>query len=318
MFIWPFGRPALVSEATVVTPAQQPSWQPTFEHTKMEKEKEWMSKPEAVQKTASFPTRRLRPTRRFIAVTLIAMIMLCNIQPLFRSLTIPSQDLDKASCRHRYPNLRPCAGLHESSVDSDFAGTHKIQHSAQDVKQKQELVPLEAHIMSKCPDAQDCLVDLIVPAMQRVSDKVNFTLSFIGDIDPDETVHCKHGEDECVGNMMMLCAAKIYPDPKISLGFSTCLIRDYDHIPGRALAQGCALEHAVDFEKLNNCMSEEGDGLELLKASITRSSEKKIERSCTVRLNDEVRCIRDDGEWVNCDDGSEPGDLIRDIDALYK
>lgn len=43
-----------------------------------------------------------------------------------------------------------------------------------------ELVPLEVHIMSKCPDARDCLRDLIVPTMERVSDKVDLTLSFIG------------------------------------------------------------------------------------------------------------------------------------------
>lgn len=42
------------------------------------------------------------------------------------------------------------------------------------------LVPLEAHIMSKCPDARDCLRDLIVPAMEKISDKVDFRLSFIG------------------------------------------------------------------------------------------------------------------------------------------
>jgi hypothetical protein len=43
-----------------------------------------------------------------------------------------------------------------------------------------KLVPLEAHIMSKCPDARDCLQKLVLPTMQRVSEKVNFTLSFIG------------------------------------------------------------------------------------------------------------------------------------------
>lgn len=43
-----------------------------------------------------------------------------------------------------------------------------------------DLVPLEAHIMSKCPDARDCLRDMIVPAMERISDKVDFRLSFIG------------------------------------------------------------------------------------------------------------------------------------------
>ena len=41
-------------------------------------------------------------------------------------------------------------------------------------------VPLEAHIMSKCPDAKDCLKDLVVPAMEKVYDKVDFKLSYIG------------------------------------------------------------------------------------------------------------------------------------------
>lgn len=50
-----------------------------------------------------------------------------------------------------------------------------LSHSNQSM-----LVPLEAHIMSKCPDARDCLRDLIVPAMERISDHVNFRLSFIG------------------------------------------------------------------------------------------------------------------------------------------
>ena len=41
-------------------------------------------------------------------------------------------------------------------------------------------VPLEAHIMSKCPDAKDCLHDMILPAMQNISHKVDFKLSYIG------------------------------------------------------------------------------------------------------------------------------------------
>jgi hypothetical protein len=41
-------------------------------------------------------------------------------------------------------------------------------------------VPLEAFIMSKCPDARDCLHDMILPAMQNISHKVDFKLSYIG------------------------------------------------------------------------------------------------------------------------------------------
>lgn len=40
-------------------------------------------------------------------------------------------------------------------------------------------IPLEAHIMSKCPDAKDCLQKLVLPAMEHISDKVEFKLSFI-------------------------------------------------------------------------------------------------------------------------------------------
>ena len=58
-------------------------------------------------------------------------------------------------------------------VEDTFSDDDEIWHSP--VK-----VPLEAHIMSKCPDAKDCLHDMILPAMQNVSDKVDFTLSFIG------------------------------------------------------------------------------------------------------------------------------------------
>ena len=41
-------------------------------------------------------------------------------------------------------------------------------------------VPFEAHIMSKCPDARDCMQQLLVPSMEQVHDKVDFQLSFIG------------------------------------------------------------------------------------------------------------------------------------------
>lgn len=41
-------------------------------------------------------------------------------------------------------------------------------------------VPLEAHIMSKCLDSKDCLEHLVVPAMEKVYDKVDFKLSYIG------------------------------------------------------------------------------------------------------------------------------------------
>ncbi|KAI1462034.1 hypothetical protein F4805DRAFT_453264 [Annulohypoxylon moriforme] len=137
-----------------------------------------------------------------------------------------------------------------------------------------ELVPLEAHIMSKCPDARDCLKDLVLPSMMRVYDKVNFTLSYIGTPTENDGVECKHGPGECMGNIIELCAHHLYPDPKIYLGFTMCLTKDYKLIPQRELVEDCALEHAIDFEKLNECATKDngGYGVDLLRQSVARSS----------------------------------------------
>ncbi|KAF2971248.1 hypothetical protein GQX73_g2392 [Xylaria multiplex] len=116
-----------------------------------------------------------------------------------------------------------------------------------------QLIPLEAHIISKCPDTRDCLRELLLPAMIRVHEKVNFTLTYIGTPTENDGVECKHGPGECMGNIIELCAHQLYPDPKIWLGFTMCLTKDYQAIPGRDLVEDCALEHAVDFDKLNEC-----------------------------------------------------------------
>ncbi|KAL8997210.1 MAG: hypothetical protein Q9169_003476 [Polycauliona sp. 2 TL-2023] len=180
-------------------------------------------------------------------------------------------------------------------------------------------VLLEAHIMSKCPDARDCLRDLVVPAMEQVVDKVNFTLSFIGSIDTNNSIHCKHGPGECLGDMLSLCAIDLYPDDAvIYLGFSNCLISSYGQIPSRGLVESCALEHGIAFEDLNACISEEGKGLDLLMASVERSQAAGVKRSCTVRVNNKTWCVRDGGKWKDCPGGSDPKSLVEEVERLYQ
>lgn len=127
-----------------------------------------------------------------------------------------------------------------------------------------------------------------------------------------------HGPAECLGNIIELCAAEIYPDPKIYLGFTNCLASDYHNIPDRDLVESCAMEHGIDFQKLNHCISDEGEGIELLRASILRSQENNVTKSCTVRLAGKIRCIRDGGKWYDCPGGSSVEELVRDINTLYK
>ncbi|KAK3202825.1 hypothetical protein GRF29_154g896439 [Pseudopithomyces chartarum] len=172
---------------------------------------------------------------------------------------------------------------------------------------------------SKCPDARDCIEQLIVPAMANVSDKVDFRLSYIGKTTDNDGVLCMHGQTECLGNILELCAASEYPDPKIYLGFTRCLSLHYHDIPATSLIKDCALEYGIEFEKLNDCASRDDGayGMGLLRDSVTRSKDLGVTTSCTVRLNNKTRCVRDGGQWKDCEDGSKPEDLVRDIRKLY-
>ena len=66
-----------------------------------------------------------------------------------------------------------------SSPDNDAQRLIRPMEPLEDRTHHANKVPLEAHIMSKCPDAQYCLRKLVVPTMERVSDLVDFNLAFI-------------------------------------------------------------------------------------------------------------------------------------------
>ena len=124
-----------------------------------------------------------------------------------------------------------------------------------------------------------------------------------------------HGQTECLGDILELCAAHIYPDPKIYLGFTMCLSREYSDIPSENLVQDCALEHGIDFGRLNQSVSaDDGErGVTMLKESVKRSAANNVTKSCTVRVDNKVYCIRDDGEWKDCAAGSDPKTLVDEI-----
>lgn len=67
----------------------------------------------------------------------------------------------------------------------------------------------------------------------------------------------------------------MYPDPKIYLGYSMCLINNYPAIPTRQHFEECALEHAIDFDKLSDCANQDDGafGMDLLRTSVNRSTE---------------------------------------------
>jgi hypothetical protein len=122
------------------------------------------------------------------------------------------------------------------------------------------------------------------------------------------------------------------------LGFTLCLSLSYPDIPSQELVESCALESGIDKSRLEGCTSgqkddspkpnpegDEGDDGEdgghvawgLLKKSFKRSADANVTKSCTVRLNDEIRCIRDGGKWSDCEGGSQVRDLVGDVERLW-
>lgn len=149
--------------------------------------------------------------------------------------------------------------------------------------------------------------------------------------------------------MLMLCAANLpfppaadeselpltYPRTPIirSLGFSNCLVNEFERIPERDFVHQCAMEHGIDFDALNRCASQQNDdpddgphgkpplsGLALLREDAIRGRKLGVKISCTVRLDDVVWCVRDNGEWKDCvqdGQGAKPVVLADEVRRLW-
>ena len=126
-----------------------------------------------------------RPARRLRPLLVMALVALCF-----------------------YYYVRPAASFEFLPRVSSYSPTHEVD-TQKTITNTNALVPLEAHIMSKCPDAKDCLQQMVLPVMQRVVDKVEFKLSYIGTPTDNDGVSCMHGPEECMGNIIELCAADL-------------------------------------------------------------------------------------------------------------
>ncbi|PIL37032.1 hypothetical protein GSI_00724 [Ganoderma sinense ZZ0214-1] len=186
-------------------------------------------------------------------------------------------------------------------------------------------VPVVLGVMSACPDAILCenVYDHVV---QRIGDKVDLSLSFIGNLnssEPDFGVTCMHGPNECAGNVQELCAIKYAPFERW-WEFVQCQNFQGRYEVGKpATALKCANSAKLDWENsgVGACAGLSGDGkgkegIDLLRESIQATKLLGIEKSCTVIINGKQVCVRD-GAWKECEGGHTPADFIRQIEEEY-
>jgi len=128
-------------------------------------EKHGLPRPAAAPRAYSFSSRTPRRAPTVASILIISLILLWCFQPAL------------------VPRFHRMAASHLPLLGE--GGDAKQQHRS-GLADNATLVPLEAHIMSKCPDAMDCLQQLILPVMERVAPLVDFKLSFIGECVPHD------------------------------------------------------------------------------------------------------------------------------------
>jgi len=183
---------------------------------------------------------------------------------------------------------------------------------------KSNLVPVTLGVMSKCEDAEYC-ENTWDKVLDKVSDKIALQLVYIGKLDDDERygVKCKHGESECTGNIQQLCFARAFPEQKTWWNFVQC--QNYgptSRIGDEVVAERCARTVGKDWADVRPCVEGER-GTSLLKASVRLAEHMGIEKSCSIFIDNELVCIRDNGQWKECPAGHDTADFVQQIRDAY-
>jgi len=155
---------------------------------------------------------------------------------------------------------------------------------------------------------------------EKVKDKVNMQLEFIGKIDPDARygVTCMHGESECLGNIHELCFIRQFPQ---DLWWHAVQCMNYagrQSIGTEKLAIQCAKVIKKDYEAdgVKECV--EGPvGAALLRESVRWSQHLGIKNSCSILINGKIICVKD-GVWKQCEGGHEVSDFVRQVETTFE
>ncbi|KAI9480143.1 hypothetical protein BX667DRAFT_522734 [Coemansia mojavensis] len=162
------------------------------------------------------------------------------------------------------------------------------------VEVKESKVLVELFVMSRCPDAikVERVFDGVVPQVYSIMD---LQLNFIGQLDPHSTygVKCKHGNDECRGNIDQLCALAHNKDLAMFWQFLSCLNKNPRMIGRGEEALKCASLAGLD-SAFYTCVSS-GEGRQLLEQSVENSQFIGVNTSATVFINGKPRCVEDAG-----------------------
>ncbi|KAK9760897.1 hypothetical protein K7432_014634 [Basidiobolus ranarum] len=199
-------------------------------------------------------------------------------------------------------------------LTSCIAATAAVAHGW-----NQRKVPVDLYVMSICPDAVKCEA-VFSQVLDQVGDIVDFNINYTGLKNENGTFTCKHGEPECRGNRIQLCARKFYEyrtrDKYQYLDFINCQNEAYKQNGSNENLERCATKFGYNAKLIEKCADSQL-GNYLFTRTLAHTNSLDIKVSCTMHINHELRCIHDGG-LKYCPGGFTVTDFVRDICAKYK
>ncbi|KAI8336933.1 hypothetical protein BC941DRAFT_353210 [Chlamydoabsidia padenii] len=181
-------------------------------------------------------------------------------------------------------------------------------------------VPVDLFVMSKCPDAVYC-ESVFSTVLKKVKVDVALNINYIAQYNGSEPfppfVYSMHGTSECLGNVQQLCFRHEYPTREDWFPFTLCLNEHYHQIgQNDRLAKDCGNKRlGRSYSTVEKCTN--GTlGVGLLTESAQLSKQLGVRSSCTVFVDNKLRCIHD-GSWKNCPGGWQIDDFVRSIEDAH-
>ncbi len=166
---------------------------------------------------------------------------------------------------------------------------------------EKEKVAVEFYVMSKCPFTAQAL-NGITPVLEKMGDRIDFKLDFIGTESEPGKFQSMRGKDEIMGNKIQLCAMEYFPRKYLDL--LSCMNKDIKNIPGNF--EECGKETGINIGKIKECFEGE-KGKALISQSIKRADARNAKGSPTIYIAGELY-----------KQGRTEADFLREICGSYE
>eukprot|EP00879_Flechtneria_rotunda_P004508 GHRR01004763.1.p1 GENE.GHRR01004763.1~~GHRR01004763.1.p1 ORF type:complete len:241 (+),score=64.54 GHRR01004763.1:247-969(+) len=183
-------------------------------------------------------------------------------------------------------------------------------------------VDVDLFVMSKCPDAFYC-EEVLGPVLADLKEDIALTMHYIGQKQDDGSYTCKHGPEECDGNLQQLCVQLHSPIEQRYdwlYRFALCNNKEGKEAIGQiTTAAKCLKEAGIPLGtavQVLGCIVGPGHAA-LLQQELSHTAALGVGRSCTIQVESNTICVRDDEQWKDCPAGTTPDDFKEVICGYY-